>query len=133
MNPEIVQTQSWRYKTIVVIKRQQQTTLSNYPHGVKLLDAGFTVIWVFASGPPKVARGSSSAKFCPPCLKPHVTPLSSRHHCWNQQRARGSAHRLNSCAGLVQLEEQQKSDISFALQLHIFCFHQSWSNNGISR
>jgi len=29
MNPEIVQTQSWRYKTIVVIKRQQQTTISN--------------------------------------------------------------------------------------------------------
>jgi len=26
--PEIVQTQSWRYKTIVVIKRQQQTTIS---------------------------------------------------------------------------------------------------------
>jgi len=29
MNPEIVHTQSWRYKTIVVIKRQQQTTISN--------------------------------------------------------------------------------------------------------
>jgi len=29
MNPEIVQTQSWRYKTIAVIKRQQQTTMSN--------------------------------------------------------------------------------------------------------
>jgi len=29
MNAEIVQTQSWRYKTIVVIKRQQQTTISN--------------------------------------------------------------------------------------------------------
>jgi len=29
MNPEIVQSQSWRYKTIVVIKRQQQTTISN--------------------------------------------------------------------------------------------------------
>ena len=29
MNPEIVQTQSWCYKTIVVIKRQQQTTLAN--------------------------------------------------------------------------------------------------------
>jgi len=27
MNPEIVQTQSWRYKTIVVIKRQQQTNI----------------------------------------------------------------------------------------------------------
>ena len=27
MKPEIVQTQSWRYKTIVVIKRQQQTTI----------------------------------------------------------------------------------------------------------
>jgi len=29
MKPEIVQTQSWRYKTMVVIKRQQQTTISN--------------------------------------------------------------------------------------------------------
>jgi len=29
MKPEIIQTQSWRYKTIVVIKRQQQTTISN--------------------------------------------------------------------------------------------------------
>ena len=29
MNPEIVQSQSWRYKTIVVIKRQQQTIISN--------------------------------------------------------------------------------------------------------
>jgi len=29
MKAEIVQTQSWRYKTIVVIKRQQQTTISN--------------------------------------------------------------------------------------------------------
>ena len=29
MKPEIVQTQSWRYKTIVVIKRQHQTTISN--------------------------------------------------------------------------------------------------------
>jgi len=29
MNPEIVQTQAWRYKAIVVIKRQQQTTISN--------------------------------------------------------------------------------------------------------
>jgi len=28
MKPEIVQTQSWRYKTIAVIKRQQQTTIS---------------------------------------------------------------------------------------------------------
>jgi len=28
MNPEIVQTRSWRYKTIVVIERQQQTTIS---------------------------------------------------------------------------------------------------------
>ena len=28
MKPEIVQTQVWRYKTIVVIKRQQQTTIS---------------------------------------------------------------------------------------------------------
>jgi len=27
MKPEIVQTQSWRYKTIVVIKRKQQTTI----------------------------------------------------------------------------------------------------------
>jgi len=32
MNPEIVQTQSCRYKTIVVIKRQQQTTISNKLH-----------------------------------------------------------------------------------------------------
>jgi len=29
MKPEIVQTQSWRYKTIVGIKRQQQTAISN--------------------------------------------------------------------------------------------------------
>jgi len=29
MNPEIVQSQSWRYKTIVVIKGQQQTTTLN--------------------------------------------------------------------------------------------------------
>jgi len=29
MNPEIVEIQSWRYKTIVVKKRQQQTTISN--------------------------------------------------------------------------------------------------------
>jgi len=28
MKPEIVEIQSWRYKTIVVIKRQQQTTIS---------------------------------------------------------------------------------------------------------
>jgi len=28
MKAEIVQTQSWRYKTIAVIKRQQQTTTS---------------------------------------------------------------------------------------------------------
>jgi len=28
MKPEIVNTQSWRYKTIVVPKRQQQTTMS---------------------------------------------------------------------------------------------------------
>jgi len=39
--------------------------------GVKLLDAGFTVIsqmffWVFASGPPKVASRPLSAQFCPP-------------------------------------------------------------------
>ena len=30
MKPEIVEIQSWRYKTNVVIKRQQQTTISNY-------------------------------------------------------------------------------------------------------
>jgi len=29
MKPEIVEIQSWRYKTNVVIKRQQQTTISN--------------------------------------------------------------------------------------------------------
>jgi len=29
MKPEIVEIQSWRYKTIVVIKRQQQTTISS--------------------------------------------------------------------------------------------------------
>jgi len=29
MKADIVQTQSWRYKTIVVIKRQQQTTISH--------------------------------------------------------------------------------------------------------
>ena len=29
LKAEIVQTQSWRYKTVVVIKRQQQTTISN--------------------------------------------------------------------------------------------------------
>ena len=29
MKPEIVEIQSWRYKTIVVIKRQRQTTISN--------------------------------------------------------------------------------------------------------
>jgi len=29
MNPEIVEIPSWRYKTIVVIKRRQQTTISN--------------------------------------------------------------------------------------------------------
>jgi len=29
MKPEIVEIQSWCYKTIVVIKRQQQTTISN--------------------------------------------------------------------------------------------------------
>jgi len=29
MKPEIVEIPSWRYKTIVVIKRQQQTTTSN--------------------------------------------------------------------------------------------------------
>jgi len=28
MKPEIVNTQSWRYKTIVVLKGQQQTTMS---------------------------------------------------------------------------------------------------------
>ena len=28
LKPDIVQTQTWRYKTIVVIKRQQQTTIS---------------------------------------------------------------------------------------------------------
>jgi len=28
IKPEIVQTQSWRYNTIVVIQRQQQTTIS---------------------------------------------------------------------------------------------------------
>ena len=28
MKSELVQTQSWRYKTIVVIKHQQQTTIS---------------------------------------------------------------------------------------------------------
>jgi len=27
MKPEIVQTQLWRYKTIVVMKRQQQTAI----------------------------------------------------------------------------------------------------------
>jgi len=27
MKPEIVQTQSWRYKAILVIKRQQETIL----------------------------------------------------------------------------------------------------------
>jgi len=32
MNAEVVQTQSWRYRTIVVVKRQQQTTIS-YPSG----------------------------------------------------------------------------------------------------
>jgi len=30
VNAEIVQTPSWRYKTIVVIKRQQQTAISNF-------------------------------------------------------------------------------------------------------
>ena len=35
MKAEIVQTQSWRYKTIVVIKRQEQTTISKlYSIGV---------------------------------------------------------------------------------------------------
>ena len=29
MKPEIVEIQSWRYKTIAVMKRQQQTTISN--------------------------------------------------------------------------------------------------------
>jgi len=29
MKPETVEIQSWRYKTIVVIKRQQQTTISH--------------------------------------------------------------------------------------------------------
>jgi len=29
MKPEIIEIQSWHYKTIVVIKRQQQTTISN--------------------------------------------------------------------------------------------------------
>jgi len=29
MELEIVETQSWRYKTTAVIKRQQQTTISN--------------------------------------------------------------------------------------------------------
>ena len=31
MKAEFVQTQSWRYKTTVVIKRQQQTTISKKP------------------------------------------------------------------------------------------------------
>jgi len=32
---------------------------------------------------------------------------------------------MNSYAGLVQMEEQQKNlyQLSFGLQLHIFCFH----------
>ena len=43
--PEIVQTQSWLYKTILVIKRQQQTTISQknnsafQPHTVRLYAA----------------------------------------------------------------------------------------------
>jgi len=34
--PEIVETQSWRYKTIVVIKRQQQSTISTRVHTRRL-------------------------------------------------------------------------------------------------
>ena len=41
MNSEIVQTQSWRYKTIVVIKRQQQSTTSN-----KLGDNCELLLWL---------------------------------------------------------------------------------------
>ena len=49
-------------------------------------------------------------------FRPLVTGLlNSRHHCWSQQHTHGSAHRLNSCAGRVQLEEQQKIDISSVL------------------
>jgi len=44
--------------------------------------------------------------------------LSSRYHYWDRQRARGSAHRLNSCASLVQLEDQQKIYIVAAIMLH---------------
>jgi len=69
---------------------------------------------VFTNGPPKVASVHPS-KFPPPCLKLLVAPLSNRHHCWDHQCAHGSAHIFNSYAGLVQLEEQQKIDISSAL------------------
>jgi len=40
VNAEIVQTPSWRYKTIVVIKRQQQTAISNFSIRALQLSAG---------------------------------------------------------------------------------------------
>jgi len=34
----------------------------------------------------------------------NIVASSFKHHCWDQQRAHGSAYVVNSCAGLVQLE-----------------------------
>jgi len=46
MEPEIVEIQSWRYKTIVVIKRQQQTTISNKQtnYSIRALQLYITVL-----------------------------------------------------------------------------------------
>ena len=64
-----------------------------------------------------------------------IVVSSTRHHCWDQQRAHGSVNALNSYAGLVQLQWQQKTwcNLSTCLgrltihvlprSLHIFCFH----------
>jgi len=46
MNPEIVEIPSWRYKTIVVIKRRQQTTISNKLMWASLLHVGLLFVLV---------------------------------------------------------------------------------------
>jgi len=38
-----------------------------------------------------VASGPPSAKFCPPCLKPLVTPLRTTEHSLHQARSHGGA------------------------------------------
>ena len=50
MKPEIVAIQSWRYKTTVVIKRQQQTTISNKQTSSYETDQGEQPRKVFIDG-----------------------------------------------------------------------------------